>query len=310
MHSKYADLCNVACDIFSVIPHGVRVGASFPPDEDVIGWRQSNTTGETLREKVIVRQFAQTNNRILAGADGELNPMSTENNTEMKTEAFERTLHRMTMVHKVLEMWQGNLNVCATQKEYRAKNKQMTATGYMSDTEDIVNGSWTLFHNARADAFTLSERSPLAPPLSVKDLPGGQTLILNICHIRRLNRHPVKRDEDSTPDSISDTEDWLKSNGDLDNRNDTEDDCRVDVESDIVQNNSIEDLDCPDQWDVSAAPNVPGLIWPTQKSKRQAQKVLMTVNAIETRRNKGVNQKLDRMRQCFTSFFMYLELEF
>jgi len=42
---------------------------------------------------------------------------------------------------------------------------------------------------------------------------------------------------------------------------------------------------------VSAVPNFPGLIWPTQKSKRQAEKVLMTVNAIETRRNKGVEKK-------------------
>jgi len=42
---------------------------------------------------------------------------------------------------------------------------------------------------------------------------------------------------------------------------------------------------------VSAAPNVPGLIRPTQKSQRQGEKVLMTVNAIETKRNKGVKKK-------------------
>jgi len=54
-HSKYADLSNVARDIFSIIPHGVGVDASFSVGRDVIGWRQLKTTGETLREKVVVR---------------------------------------------------------------------------------------------------------------------------------------------------------------------------------------------------------------------------------------------------------------
>jgi hypothetical protein len=29
MHSKYTDVSNVACDIFSIIPHGIGVAASF-----------------------------------------------------------------------------------------------------------------------------------------------------------------------------------------------------------------------------------------------------------------------------------------
>jgi hypothetical protein len=49
-HSKYADLSNVVRDIFSIIPHGVGVESSFSLGRDVIGWRQSKTTGETLRE--------------------------------------------------------------------------------------------------------------------------------------------------------------------------------------------------------------------------------------------------------------------
>ena len=56
-HSKYADLSNVARDIFSIIPHGVRVVASFSLGQDGIGWRQSKTTGETLHEMVVVRQL-------------------------------------------------------------------------------------------------------------------------------------------------------------------------------------------------------------------------------------------------------------
>jgi hypothetical protein len=57
-HSMYADLSNVARDIFSVILHGVGVEASFSLGREVIGWKQSKSTGETLRKKVIVRQFA------------------------------------------------------------------------------------------------------------------------------------------------------------------------------------------------------------------------------------------------------------
>jgi hypothetical protein len=57
-HSKYADLSNVERDIFSIIPHGVGVGASYSLGRDVIGWRQSKPTGNTLRQKVVVRQFA------------------------------------------------------------------------------------------------------------------------------------------------------------------------------------------------------------------------------------------------------------
>jgi hypothetical protein len=41
-----------------LIPHGVGVEASVSLGQDVIGWRQSKTTGETLRENVVVGQFA------------------------------------------------------------------------------------------------------------------------------------------------------------------------------------------------------------------------------------------------------------
>jgi len=82
-HPKYANLSNVARDIFSVIPHGVRVETSFSLRRDVVGWRQSKTTGETLREKVVVRQFPRANNGILAGTDQELATPHTENDSEM-----------------------------------------------------------------------------------------------------------------------------------------------------------------------------------------------------------------------------------
>jgi len=217
--------------------------------------------------------------------------MNTENDLEMKTDAEERKLHRMAKVHNYLEMWQGSHSLHGTTKGSRAQNQWMTAVGYILDTEDIIKASWSLFQHDGDAAFNLSEGSPLPPPWSAKDLPGGRTQVLNVRQIWRINRHPVKSDEDSAPDSILDTEDWFHWNGDLDDPNDSEDDCAADVESDIDQDNSIEDPECAEVRDASAEPNVPGLIRPTRKSKWQAEKVLMTINAIKTRRNQGVKKQ-------------------
>jgi hypothetical protein len=87
-HSKYADLSNAARDIFSIIPHGDRVEASFSLRRDVIGWRQSKTTCQTLRETVVVSLFARANKGNLAGTDQELDTMNTDNDLEMKKEAW------------------------------------------------------------------------------------------------------------------------------------------------------------------------------------------------------------------------------
>jgi hypothetical protein len=73
----------------------------------------------------------------------------------------------------------------------------------------------------------------------------------------------------------------------LDNPNDREDDCAADYEFDIGPNNHIEDPEYQEQQDVSAKPNVHGLVRPTRKSKRLAETVLVTVNTVETQRNKG-----------------------
>ena len=207
MHSKYADLSNATCDIFSIIPHGARVEARFSLGRDVIGWRQSKATGKTLRENVIIRQFAQAHNGILAGADAEMDTLNTENDTEMKKEAEEMTLHRMPKVHHFLEMWQGSQNLHATQIESCAQNKQMTAVGYILDMDEIVNASWSLPQHDCAAAFKLSEKSRLPPPVSAKDVPGGRTMVLNVRRLRRINRHPIESNEDCAPESIWDTED-------------------------------------------------------------------------------------------------------
>jgi len=136
----------VARDIFSIIPYGVGVEASFSLGRDVIGWRASKTTGETLLEKVFLRRFARAHTGNLAGTDPELDTTNTENNSEMKKEAEEWKSHRLANVHDFLEMWQGNQNLRATQMESRAQNKQMTAVGYISGTEEIVKALQSLLN--------------------------------------------------------------------------------------------------------------------------------------------------------------------
>jgi hypothetical protein len=56
-YSKYTDLSNVAHDIFSIVPQVAKVEASILLQWDVIGWRESKSTGETLRDIVIVRGY-------------------------------------------------------------------------------------------------------------------------------------------------------------------------------------------------------------------------------------------------------------
>jgi hypothetical protein len=75
----------------------------------------------------------------------------------------------------------------------------------------------------------------------------------------------------------------------------------ADVESDIEPIHGMEDSDSSELQDVRAAPIMPGCVRPTSKLKRQAEKVLMTVNGVETRRNKGGKKMYDRMCQWFTS---------
>ena len=247
----------------------------------------------------------------MAGDDPALDRSETDNNLESKREAQERTLHIMAKVHDFLDMWQGRQNLRTTQKNSRAQNMQMTAVGYTSDTEEIVKASWLLFQHDYAAAFKLSDRSPLQPALSANELAGGRTQVFNACRIRRIDPHPAESDHVSAPKSISDTDTSLNWNGDLDNPNESEDHCEADNESNVVLDNYFENAQCPEQQAVCAAPNVPGLIRSTQNSRKEIDKVSLTVTATETWRIRGNRKKWDRMGQyVFSRFFMLLDQEF
>jgi len=223
MHSKYANLSNVRNNIFFIIPYGLGVEASVSLEPDGIRWRQSKTTGETVCEKVVVRQFTRANNRLLIVDDPVLDPTSTHNDMGRKREAEQKKLHQMAKVHYFVGMWHGSQNLRATLNESCAQNKQMTAVRYFSDTEEIVKASWSNFQNDSMVAFILLEQSPVPPAVSAMDLPGGQTQESNFHQIKRINRHSVECDDNCFLESISDTKNWLHWNRDLDNPNNSED---------------------------------------------------------------------------------------
>jgi len=89
-YSMYTDLSNVAYGIFSSMPHAVGVEVIFSQGEDLIGWRQSKSTGEPLWEKGIVRHYSHNMNRILAGDYTALEARQTGNDLELKKEVEER----------------------------------------------------------------------------------------------------------------------------------------------------------------------------------------------------------------------------
>ena len=75
---KHADLSNVASDICFIIPPVIGVEASFPLEQEGFGWRQSKTTGETVRQMVFARRFARSIIGMLAGTDPALTTTDTE----------------------------------------------------------------------------------------------------------------------------------------------------------------------------------------------------------------------------------------
>jgi len=83
----YADYANAACDIFSILLHGVAVEANFALGRDVVGWRYSTTAGEIIHKNVLVRQFAWATNWLLPSNDPVLDTTNTDNDLEMKREA-------------------------------------------------------------------------------------------------------------------------------------------------------------------------------------------------------------------------------
>ena len=228
----------------------------------------------------------------------------------MIREPEERTLHIITKVDNSLEMWQGSQKQHTIQMESRAQTKQNRAIGYIADTEEMIKASWLSFEHNEEAASKLTERSPLPPALSANNLTRGQTQVINVHQIKTIDRHPPKRDVDSAPETILNTENWLDWNWNFDDSNQINDNREADNESDIERGNGIDDLESPNQGDVSAVPKVPRFIWPTCRSQKTAQMVLRTVNTMASRKNKWYKKNFDGMCQSiFTTFFVLFDQE-
>ena len=97
---EYRDLAKMARDIFSVMPHGVGVESSFCLGRDVIGWRQCRTTGVTLQQKVVVRQWARNNGGLLP--DEVKMSMDSMADPEEKAKEEDKKLDRLATIKDFL----------------------------------------------------------------------------------------------------------------------------------------------------------------------------------------------------------------
>jgi len=98
-HSEYTNLSNEVHNIYSIIPPGVELESSYFLECHDIDWRQSTTRSDTVREEVIVRQFAQANTGISARDDPAFDMTIQASNSEMMKLAEGRKLHRMAKGH-------------------------------------------------------------------------------------------------------------------------------------------------------------------------------------------------------------------
>src|SRR5215208_5391387 len=124
----------MARDIFSVIPLRVGVEVSFSLGHDVIGWRQSKTSGSTLQQKVVVRQWAHSNKGLLADA---FSDARLENDTEGKADAEQSKLKKLASLTDFMYKSKRSSELNAVQKKLREQNINKCSHGFISDEEEF-----------------------------------------------------------------------------------------------------------------------------------------------------------------------------
>jgi len=80
----YPNISNVTHDMFTIIPHGVKVVAAFCIGSDIIRGKQSITIGRTIHKKVIVSPFAPDSTGMSAFCNPALDATNFGNDLEMK----------------------------------------------------------------------------------------------------------------------------------------------------------------------------------------------------------------------------------
>ena len=148
---EYRDLARMARDIFSVMPHGVGVEASFSLGRDVISWRQSRTTGVTLQQKVVVRQWARSNNGILPeDIANQLLPSSSDDEQRKRED---QRLDRLATLRDFLLFKKESDNLRSMQKKLKGKDVSVSGLGYISDQDDGREEDWHQFAHDGNQAF-------------------------------------------------------------------------------------------------------------------------------------------------------------
>lgn len=196
---EYALLSRMARDIFSVIPHGVGVESSFSLGRDLIGWRQSSTNGETLRRKVIVRQYARSNSGILPGIPDKGNNIDSTDNNKQKEE--DRKLMRLVGIR-------DHIIFKRSRKDRRRAKESLTKKnclfGYISDRAEAEPRGWESFDDSGKHAFLLHRKSRTGKTnerVSTKVVKSYR-----LKRILRVDRTPGETDVDSDAADTDDSE--------------------------------------------------------------------------------------------------------
>jgi hypothetical protein len=116
----------------------VSEGRPVFPIGEILFTGQSQTTGETLWNKVVLSEFPHGNTEISAGDCAALDITDIECHLEFKNEEEQRKLHPMANIYNFLQMWQGSQSLGATQKESRSQKTPRTDIGYILHAEDII----------------------------------------------------------------------------------------------------------------------------------------------------------------------------
>jgi len=205
-HWTYADLVNVARDILCFSLYGVRVLASISLGWNNIGRKQSKTPWKCVQDNVVVMQVALTSYAMLAGGNKVLDTMETKHDFQMERDMVDRTLHTLAKVCDFWETWHGSQTLCDTFKKSRPQQKLISAGGYITASEEIINASWSNFQHDSAAACAMVKRSLLPPALTLKDLTGGRTELSKRHWINTIDGHPAESDRETALQTISTTE--------------------------------------------------------------------------------------------------------
>jgi len=264
--SEYAPMAEMARDIFSVIPHGVGVEASFSLGRDVIGWRQSKTSGSTLQQKVVVRQWARSNQGILADT---FSDTLLDNDVEGKVDAEQSKLKKLATLTDFMHWSKRSSELRAAQKKLRAQNSNKCSHGFISDEEEFSASSWDAFDDNGEGAFDtfISNKKPTA--VNLGKVNTRYALQEYVKRIPRVDRQAGTTDVDTDEDLEDSDEEALWADTDIDDGDDAEESEEEVLSAACAQSADTDDEMEPED-DIFAAPKIQNFIKPRRSGRLAA----------------------------------------